>query len=192
MVNALWRTYCHTNKRHTIAAFCNFRCGCFWEVLNSSEVAKRLVSFAVIFLDVMQRSPQRNFNLGGALRDIQKTAAKETTKRYGQNFSGRIRHKGVVKSWLGCFSQEIMPCESSQNAVSKSDIIMASFYALALLSFVAQSKISGFWCEPHNTRTCLKAIYVDNPSRPLDTALARGHAAWKTRRRLERKSANFC
>ena len=124
----------------------------------------------------MQRSPQRNFNLGGALRDIQKTAAKATTKRYGQNFSGRIRHKGVVKSWLGCFSQEIMPCESSQTADSKSDIIIASFYALTLLSFVAQSKISGFWCEPHNTRTCLKAF--SSPEAAIHLASAMDRDLW--------------
>ena len=30
------------------------------------------------FLDVTQRSPKRTFSFGGALRDIQKTAARQT------------------------------------------------------------------------------------------------------------------
>ena len=34
------------------------------------------------FLDVTQRSPQRTFSFGGALRDIQKKAARQTNIYY--------------------------------------------------------------------------------------------------------------
>ena len=100
-----------------------------------------LVSLTAVFLDVKQRSPKRTLLFGGAMRDIQKTAARETiscpvyvefdaTLRRMKNFSFSFEIVSVSRAFLVLFHLSLCNQDSEGADLGEFAIIISTFQFL--------------------------------------------------------------